>query len=365
MRVSSFSRLLLEHPVMTPCVAFSASSRTIALSRYQRRFFRQGSTTLSSVADNDNDSKQRSVLIEKDPIQIKGDEQHRRNQLLGGDFAGYTTRCDTRTGAATPVPVYLVPSSLLEWGQHPKALEVIVSEDHDVISTTEREQQQWNRVCLAVLPETGCGVDNLEVQKTTQEGWKVLLSQMDDKKNNNCISLVREVSPTSLMIETIFDVTNATTTMNDEQVEPHRLRVTVTVGNDEARSLVLLSIRDIVLSYERQFSTTSTKGTRANGGGLDGASVARWMGPNIAQHGVKILDAFPSSDDAEIVKQDDDGMNSSNNPTVLALPAGVTMESKTENTVAHLRVSHSSGQSVQYNWIMGDLASMEANSIVM
>ena len=320
MRVSVFSRFLL-HP--TCVVAFSASPRIVTVSAVTRL----KKNTFLSVASRSDEQKQQ--------------ESSKASLLLGGDYAGYAASCDTVSGAAQPVPVYLVPSSLLEWGQHPKALEVIVSEDYDDLSHTTTDddttEQPWmmNRVCLTVLPAIGCGVDNLEVQKTTQEGWKVLSSNTD----NNCIGLVREDSTTSLMIETIFGVAS------EQQEEPNRLRVTVTAAAGKEES----PFKDIVVSYERRFEAESTQGTRANGGGLDGASVSRWMGPLIAKQGVKTLETPPKA-------------TAKGNPAILDLPAGVTLEYGTESESIFLRVSHSGGQSIQYKWKSDDLTSIQVIS---
>mmetsp|Transcript_14180 Transcript_14180/g.28577 ORF Transcript_14180/g.28577 Transcript_14180/m.28577 type:complete len:357 (-) Transcript_14180:476-1546(-) len=353
MRVSTLSRVLWIHPVTT-CVAFSASARivttTLSAHRHHPGFQQRSSTSLSSIADHKKPQESPTVTANTSK------EHH---YLLGGEFAGYATQCDVGTGAAKPVPVYLVPPSLLEWGQHPKVLEVIVSED----STTTNTEQQWNRICLTVLPETGCGVDNLEVQKTTQEGWNVLcLPRADDDddedKRNHCISLVRQVSSTSFMMETIFGVTPTAAEHEEEEEEPHRLRVTVTASSEQKKEASI--IKDIVLSYERRFDATSTQGTRANGGGLDGASVARWMGPNIAQQGVKLLEAIPSDNNADNDSTNEEGTNNHGSPTNLDLPAGVTLEYKSEGTAAHLRVSHSNGQTMLYKWNMGDPASIQA-----
>ena len=51
------------------------------------------------------------------------------SSLMGGDYAGLSATFSAITGELIPVPEYLVPKVLLEWGQGPSCLEVIVSED--------------------------------------------------------------------------------------------------------------------------------------------------------------------------------------------------------------------------------------------
>ena len=258
------------------------------------------------------------------------DDNHKNNKqiLLGGDFAGYCTQCDPVTGDALPVPVYLVPPSMLEWGQHPKTLELIVSEDSCSSSSLKSDQddkgvQTWDRVCLSVLPETGCGVDNLEVQKTNEPDWRVVA------QTESSIGLIRPIAPTNTCIETIFGLSLP------NQKENHRLRVAVTLSDE------FLSIKSIRLCLERRFDE-STQGSRANGGGLDGASVSRWMGPWMAKQGVRTLET-----------KNVDEINE--NETSIQLPANVTMHYRTSEESSVLSVSHSSGQNMEYEWSAGDL----------
>jgi len=74
--------------------------------------------------------------------------------LVGGDYAGLSATFDAH-GKLIPIQEHWIPESLLEWGQAPWCLEVLVSEDVD--ATT--------RQTVTILPETGCAVDNLETIK--------------------------------------------------------------------------------------------------------------------------------------------------------------------------------------------------------
>lgn len=59
------------------------------------------------------------------------------SNLLGGDFAGLSANF-ALDGTIIPVPEHLVPKDLLEWGDHPTCLEILVSEE-EVSSTA------WSR----------------------------------------------------------------------------------------------------------------------------------------------------------------------------------------------------------------------------
>lgn len=83
---------------------------------------------------------------------------------IGGNFVGYYAAFDSRTGVLIPVPEQYVPEVLVEWGQVPSCLEVLL------VEAKEKDQQQnhFKRVTYTILPETGCAVDNLETLKTSE-----------------------------------------------------------------------------------------------------------------------------------------------------------------------------------------------------
>ena len=49
-----------------------------------------------------------------------------------------------------------MPESLIEWGQTPSCLEILISEDETTCVTT------------AVVPETGCGIDSVDIIKSVE-----------------------------------------------------------------------------------------------------------------------------------------------------------------------------------------------------
>ena len=246
------------------------------------------------------------------------------NLLLGGDFAGYSAEFNPTTGAIKPVPVYLVPPSLLEWGQHPTSLESIVSEDFcEEPCEHDSDVHLLDRVCLSVLPETGCGVDNLEVQKATEMGWKIL------KMNENIVGLVRSKNPTEISLEAVFGHTE----------EDHRIRISVALSKQ-------LSLKAIGMSIERRFSATSTNGSRADGGGLDGASVSRWIGTGAAKEGNKIFESSIM----------DEGTDKNDQSTIV-LPLNATVQF-TSGEDSILRICHADNE-VAFKLTTGDVDSIQ------
>lgn len=186
---------------------------------------------------------------------------------LGGDFAGLVAKFSPSDGSLVPVPVYLIPEELLEWGQEPSALEVLVSEEWN-----EESPEQFRRQEITVLPAIGCGVDNLETTKseTVFEKEQTAWSQPSDS---------------TLILDTTTSSDETTTLQRLEtQVslsEAHRVRVSfnLKIENNDATSYEIQS--PIILQLERQANTTSSHGTRADGGGLDGRTVFRLLGDRL------------------------------------------------------------------------------------
>lgn len=176
------------------------------------------------------------------------------------------------------VPEHLVPRSMLEWGQHPKTLEIIVSEDFAQVDD-EESTIIFDRTCLTVLPEIGCGIDNLEVQTSTEPEWTVI------GRNEYCIGLLRTANQAATVVETVFP---------SETEESHRVRVAIGLSSDTDETT---AISTLSLSLERKFDDHSSSGSRADGGGLDAASVYKWMGETLAKTGSKRLGEIPESSD--------------------------------------------------------------------
>jgi hypothetical protein len=174
---------------------------------------------------------------------------------LGGDFAGLAATFDPGDGSFIPVPEHLVPEALVEWGQEPKCLEVLVSE--------ETNGEAMARSTITVLPATGCSVDNLETIKVEDD--VDLSSQWG--ANTNVVGLQYPIGDDEIRLETIFGMEDG-----------HRMRVAIDLIPSDS---VFAIQSPMVLALERRTSSFGSGGTIADGGGLDARTVSMLLGENL------------------------------------------------------------------------------------
>jgi protein-tyrosine-phosphatase len=234
---------------------------------------------------------------------------------------------------------------MLEWGDVPCCLERLVSEDWIVLrndndddddddgisvatTTSTTTIVKLERTTITVMPEVGCGIDNLETIKKVdsyaiqekQDGDRILLHQLQqhppqsDSKNSNeenvrdfVVTMDRRTASSSSSLgkkydlETIFQVADFHSSHDkdvddaEEQsttaVSSRRLRVsfsidlTTTATTTTKQHHPSLS-QQITIHTEHLLSPTSTKGTAwtgpsHNSGGLDARSVMNDIGKDI------------------------------------------------------------------------------------
>ncbi len=178
---------------------------------------------------------------------------------MGGDFAGLAATFNPGNGAFIPVPEHFVPNALLDWGQEPKCLELLVSEE--TIDTT------FKRNTITVLPSTGCSIDNLETIRVDDE----IDLTFKYGKGTNVVGLQYEVGNKNgaLRLETVFGMSDG-----------YRMRVLL----DVVPSTSTFAVQSpMVLALERRTNTVSSSGTIADGGGLDGRTVSMLLGEKLRQ----------------------------------------------------------------------------------
>jgi len=241
--------------------------------------------------------------------------------LIGGDFAGYMGTFSPRDGSLIPIPTYLVPSALLEWGQEPSSLEVIVSEE-ECNSDSSDECVLLKRQTITALPAIGCGVDNLETTKS-QQVFATNATNVFESTSARTLDVVKAgQDDTVVELETIFGLA---------EEEAHRLRVSMTLQILEQDSMMCMIQSPIRVHLERQSSPVSSRGTVADGGGLDGRTVSTRIGTALKQH-INFADRPPlakgriwttgSSSDKE-----EDTTFSATGPTIISLPGNVEIVS--------------------------------------
>ena len=182
---------------------------------------------------------------------------------IGGDFAGLGATFNPSDGSFISIPQHLIPEALLEWGQEPKCLEMLVSEDF--------QDEVMVRNTITILPDTGCSIDNLETSKVTDKvDVSFLLREDDDTANSQpVVGLQYPVRDgDEIRLETIFG-------MGDSGM---RMRVVIDV---KPSSTVFGVLSPMVLALERRTSASSSGGVIADGGGLDGRTVSMLLGEEL------------------------------------------------------------------------------------
>ncbi len=260
-----------------------------------------------------------------------------------GDHSGLSATFSSRTGELIPVPEHLVPESMIEWGDIPSYLEVLVSEDFLVKEDTDitqgddnnkgddgdddqnkKARRMMERTTITVLPEVGCGIDNLETTKKVDEynlqtNQSRLVKWKKDNGNNEqheVVVLDRKIGASSssnhhqLSVETIFQVSSEVVTeehSSEEKIYPRRIRISFTIDTNTNQ----ITTDTITINIERLISTTSTKGTKwtgpqSNSGGLDARSVRNTIGRDIVYGDVFGVKRVKSGGDVWTVVMDDD-----------------------------------------------------------
>jgi hypothetical protein len=203
---------------------------------------------------------------------------------LGGDFAGLVATFNPGDGSFIPIPDHLIPPSMIEWGQIPKCLEVLVSEEFwpttasssgEVSNVDDDGEEILRRITTNILPDTGCSVDNLETIKAIDEidlssRWDSNEDPSIDGSTNNVVGLQYSVGDDEIRLETIFEL---------EGGGGYRMRVAIDLMIPSLDTIAIQS--PTVLTLERRTSSVSSGGTISDGGGLDGRTVSMLLGERL------------------------------------------------------------------------------------
>ena len=207
--------------------------------------------------------------------------------ILGGDYAGLSATFSSKTGQLVPVPEHLVPESMLEWGDIPSYFEVLNSEDWTTSNNEDEEELQ--RTTITVMPEVGCGIDNLEVTKKTEHYAKDVTSfeswAQAEYPEREVTAINRNGQ--SVDMETIFKVDSESNDEEDEKSKStRRIRVSLSLDMPTQPEAEPVLSKLITIHVEKKSSTESTKGTAwsgpsSNSGGLDARTVMNTIGKGI------------------------------------------------------------------------------------
>ena len=142
----------------------------------------------------------------------------------------------------------------------------------EALTSEELSENTLHRVDMEVLPEAGCGVDNLEVltskpiiliEESTSSTW--------EEYNTEFSSIMYEDKFKNMILECIF--------LHLDKQSEDRFRSRISLSFDSTYSF--LPKKPIKYIYERQTSPNSSHGKVAEGGGLDARTVTTLIGPDI------------------------------------------------------------------------------------
>jgi hypothetical protein len=253
-----------------------------------RRSIHTGSRCFLSASSSSSSSSSSTTSITQLPPLV----------TTGGDFAGFSGTFVATTGQLQPIPEYLVPKELLEWGQEPSALEIIVSEESHDDSDTDiaaLDCPTWSRQTVTVLPAVGCAVDNMSTQKQEQtwqtvhrtEAAQVAVQVVNSGGGAVKPAATAATASTTWAMEASFGWNPQQEDSESVDSSSHRVSMQVTatvqdVPHDFDANVVLKS--PVLVRLERQTNVTSSRGTIADGGGLDGRRVLGLLGESMRRH---------------------------------------------------------------------------------
>jgi hypothetical protein len=227
-----------------------------------------------------------------------------------GEYAGLSATFDI-AGKLIPVPEYLIPPALLEWGQAPSSLETLVS-----IGSGKR----WT---ATILPEAGCGVDNLQTTRTVES------ISGDDSSHDDIYSVDHAIHQQKLRVESYFGLELDGDINKEDAKFRSRLALNLQVQDDQKLQI----IGPISVCLERQVEEISSSGTVGKGGGLDGRSVSRWLGAlskmqSFAERNMAGVSWVSSThnDESNVNSDDDD-----HDATTLYLPGNLTLSYRSKD----------------------------------
>jgi hypothetical protein len=272
--------------IALPTLASAFVNHPPVAARRSTRCFLSSSST-SSTSSSMSSSSSSSIPLPK--------------LATGGDFAGFSATFVPTTGQLVPIPEYLVPEALLDWGQAPSSLEIIVSEDiiHDGDSSGSTDMtKSWSRQTVTAYPAVGCGVDNLDTQKQEQEWqtiWRedtvrVAVRAAAAPANAVAVDPAKQVWTVEVSFgwnpEQLQEASESSTADSSSgSGSSHRvsMQVTATMLEDTAAAAAAVQLQSPVhVRLERQTdAAASSRGMIADGGGLDGRQVSQLLGATL------------------------------------------------------------------------------------
>jgi len=230
----------------------------------------------------------------------------------------------------------------MEWGQQPNCLEVLSSEDVAIATAGNEIGLQLERGTVSVLPEVGCGVDNLDTMRavdtsqlstssesTASAGDGIYTGQFfafeenededDGDEHRQVLAWQTEMAPlreaSRIKVETVFSLpAEMAPSIDEDDVETsfeRRIRVSFEALPSEKKISSPISI-----ASERRIDDVGSDAQWGVGGGLDGRTVSKLIGKDNANK--PFADKEPL-----VVGSDDEEGDSGGNEVTLSLPGNV------------------------------------------
>jgi len=259
--------------------------------------------------------------------------------LLGGDYAGHSATFSSADGQLIPVPEHFVPQPLIEWGQIPSCLELLSSEDVAIATAGKEIGVQLERGTVSVLPEVGCGVDNLDTMRTVETlqlstssestasgsdgistGQFFAFEENEDEddgdEHRQVLAWQTEMTPlreaSRVKVETVFSVpAEMAASIDEDEVEAsfeRRIRVYFEALPSEKEISSPISIVP-----ERRIGDVGSGAQWGVGGGLDGRTVSKLIGKDSASKPSEPL----------VVGSDDEEGDLGGDEVTLSLPGNI------------------------------------------
>ena len=330
--------------------ALFALGTALVLARAARAFVPTSITAARSVPHHPNATP--LTLLRLSSTQPVDDELSSTSNivisLLGGDYAGHSATFSSSDGKLIPVPEHLVPESLIEWGQIPSCLEVLSSEDVAFASAGDEIGIQLQRGTVSVLPEVGCGVDNLESIRTVETlqlsstsgstvsasagistGQFFAFAENEDEDDGDCrqvlawqtnMTPLREAS--RIKIETAFSLPSEMGPCINEDDGDKSFERRIRISFEAMPSERKISSPISVIS-ERRIGDTGSGAQWGVGGGLDGRTVSKLIG----KEGV----TNPFADNEPLLVGSEEEDESEGGEVTLSLPGNIVLRYSTSH----------------------------------
>jgi len=140
----------------------------------------------------------------------------------------------------------------------------------------------WERNVVTIMPEVGCGLDNLDTMKNQQSIPNVNTISIDGLVKVNVGIATAFLTDAKRRVECIFVVQEDGKDTSDGDYDDN---TAISVSTSTTRYRISINLHEnnqlrspIDMTKERKTSDDSSKGTIAKGGGLDSRTVARLIG---------------------------------------------------------------------------------------